>query len=44
MLSEMQFDVKYYDPVYRLGFDFINSFRSENTRDIRNGNTSCQKD
>ena len=44
MLSEMQFDVKYYGPVYRLGFDFINPLRYENIRDISNGNNSCEKD
>jgi hypothetical protein len=44
MLSEMEFDVKYYDPVYRLGFDFINSLSHENIRDIRDGNNSCEKD
>ena len=44
MLSEMEFDVKYYGPVYRLGFDFINSLCHENTWDIRDGNNSCEKD
>jgi hypothetical protein len=43
MLSEMEFDVKYYDLVHRLGFDFIESLSYENHYDYQKWQQKLRK-